>query len=186
MVLSDQDIKKAIEAGEITVDPFDASQIQPASLDMRLGHTFLVFRPHVQGAIDVKTASKGLMEKLTLTEEEPFILHPGEFVLGVTHEKIGLPDDIVGQLNGKSSLGRLGIIVHATAGFIDPGNTLKPTLELSNIGRLPVKLYPMMPVCQMAFLQLTSKAEAPYGHESRNSKYYGADGPEASKMYKNF
>ena len=104
----------------------------------------------------------------------------------MTHEKVGLADSIVGQLNGKSSLGRLGIIVHATAGFIDPGNVLKPTLELSNIGRLPVKLYPMMPVCQMAFIKLGTPAERPYGHESRNSKYFGADGPEASKMFRNF
>jgi dCTP deaminase len=153
---------------------------------MRLGNTFLVFRPHGQGAIDVKHPTEDLMEEIVLTDDEPFILHPGEFVLGVTHEKVGLADDVVGQLNGKSSLGRLGIIVHATAGFIDPGNTLKPTLELSNIGRLPVKLYPMMPVCQMAFIRLGTPAERPYGHPERNSKYFGADRPEASKMHKNF
>lgn len=186
MVFSDADIVNALKEGAITVDPYDPEQVQPASLDLRLGETFLVFTPHGQGAVDVKHPTEDLMDEVVIEGDNAFVLHPGEFVLGVTHEKVGLSDGVVGQLNGKSSLGRLGIIVHATAGFIDPGNTLRPTLELSNIGRLPVKLYPMMPIAQIAFTKLITPSERPYGHESRNSKYFGADGPEASKYFRNF
>jgi len=186
MVFSDRDIHAAVKDGTITVEPFDFEQIQPASLDLKLGNRFLIFKTSGQEAIDVKQPTEGLMEEIVVGNGDVFVLHPGEFVLGVTHEKIGFSAGVVGQLNGKSSLGRLGIIVHATAGFIDPGNILRPTLELNNIGKLPVKLYPMMPIAQMVFIRLTSEAERPYGHPSRNSKYYGAEGPEASKMHRNF
>lgn len=186
MVFSDTDIYAAVKDGTITVEPFEPKHVQPASLDLRLGDTFLVFKRSTASVIDVKEPIEGLMEEIVLLSDEPFVLHPGEFVLGVTYEKVGLSNGVVGQLNGKSSLGRLGIIIHATAGFIDPGNVLKPTLELSNIGQLPVKLYPMMLIAQIAFTRLETPAEKPYGHPDRNSKYYGSEGPEASKIHQNF
>lgn len=186
MVLSDRDILSAIKDGLLTVEPFDEAMVQPASIDLRLGDRFLCFKTTGHGAVDVKQPIDELMEELVLAAEQSFVLHPGEFVLGCTFERVGLPAGIVGQLNGKSSLGRLGIIVHATAGFIDPGNVLRPTLELHNIGKLPVKLYPGMPIAQIAFTRLSSDSERPYGHPSRKSKYFGDDGPRASKMHENF
>ena len=146
----------------------------------------LCFRTTGHDAIDVKRAVDDLMEEMRIGAGDPFVLHPGEFVLGSTVERVGLSAGVVGQLNGKSSLGRMGIIVHATAGFIDPGNALCPTLELHNIGKLPVRLYAGMPIAQISFTRLTSPAERPYGHPSRKSKYYGDDGPRASKMHENF
>ncbi|OHA48543.1 MAG: dCTP deaminase [Candidatus Terrybacteria bacterium RIFCSPHIGHO2_01_FULL_48_17] len=186
MVLSDRDIKKGIAEGLIAVEPFDIAMVQPASVDLRLGNKFLTFRSSSRGAIDVKEPVDDIMEEVLVEEGVPFVLHPGEFVLGVTFEKVGLSAGIVGQLNGKSSLGRLGIIVHATAGFIDPGNHLKPTLELHNIGKLPVNLYWKMPIAQISFTKLSSEAEEPYGAPTRKSKYFGDEGPTASKMHLNF
>lgn len=186
MVLSDRDIKKYIEEGNITVDPFDPALIQPSSLDLRLGARFLVFKKSNYDAVDVKQPTDDLMEEIYIDEGQAFVLHPGEFALGSTLERLGLPPDVVAQLNGKSSLGRLGIIIHATAGFIDPGNNLNPTLELHNVGNLPVRLYPPMAIAQVVFTKLNSPAERPYGHPSRKSKYFGDDGPTASRMYENF
>lgn len=186
MVLSDRDILQGIRDGFITLEPFDEIMVQPASVDLRLGDRFLCFKTTGHDAIDVKHPVEELMEELVLVGGQPFVLHPGEFVLGCTFERVGLSSGVVGQLNGKSSLGRLGIIVHATAGFIDPGNVLKPTLELHNIGKLPVRLYAGMPIAQISFTKLTSEAERPYGHPSRKSKYFGDDGPTASKMHENF
>lgn len=186
MILSDQDIIRAVRNGAIVVEPFDEAAVQPASLDLRLGDRFLTFKTSGHDAIDVKQSVEGLMEEVVLAEEQAFVLHPGEFALSCTYERVGFPPDIVGQLNGKSSLGRLGIIVHATAGFIDPGNVLRPTLELHNIGKLPVRLYPKMPIAQVTFTRLSSPAERPYGHPSRKSKYYGDEGPKASRMHENF
>lgn len=186
MILSDRDIKKAVEEKEIVLDPFDPTMVQPASVDLRLGNRFLVFRNSSHDAIDVKKPIADLMDEVFIEGDQAFVLHPGDFVLGCTVEKVGLSARYVGQLNGKSSLGRIGIIVHATAGFIDPGNILRPTLELHNIGRLPVRLYANMPIAQISFLRLSSDAEEPYGSPKRKSKYYGSEGPEASKIHENF
>lgn len=186
MILSDRDIKRAVADGFISVDPFESGMVQPASIDLRLGGRFLLFRNAGVDAIDVKEPVDSFMEEVIIGEGEPFVLHPGEFVLGCTFEKIGFSSGIAGQLNGKSSLGRIGIIIHATAGFIDPGNCLRPTLELHNIGKLPVRLYWKMPIAQMTFMRLTSEAEEPYGHPNRNSKYFGDEGPVASRMHLNF
>ncbi len=184
MILSDRDIKKALAEKRITIDPLYPDAIQPASVDLHLGKVFLVFDTTRFTEIDVKKPVAGLMRRIEINDIEPFILHPNEFALGVTVEKTGFSDDIVGRLEGKSSLGRIGIIIHATAGYIDPGNTLHPTLELSNISPLPVKLYYKMPIAQMSYHALSSKAEVPYS--AKNHKYFGDTEPQASKIHKNF
>lgn len=185
MILSDRDIKKAVARGRIVIDPFEEEFLQPASIDLRLNKSFLIFRNSAHAFIDVKEPIDDMMEEVEITNERPFILHPSEFALGSTYETIGVADDIVGRLEGKSSLGRIGVIIHATAGYLDPGNKLKMTLELHNIGSLPVKLYYKMPIAQMSFMPLSSKAEQPYGPE-RGSKYYHSDKPQASQFYKFF
>lgn len=186
MILSDKDIKSALKSGRITIKPLFKNSIQPASVDVHLDNQFLVFDVAQHTCIDVKKPVDNLMKKIFIDKEGSFIIHPGEFVLGNTYEKIGVADDMVGRLEGKSSLGRLGLIIHATAGYLDPGNNLKLTLELSNIGKLPIKLYYKMPIAQMSFTPLSSHAEIPYGDKRINSKYYGAEEPQASMMYKNF
>jgi len=183
MILSDRDIKKSIDEGKIKIEPLFDKAIQPASVDLHLGSKFLIFRNTEHAFIDVREPIADLMEEVEISTDKPFVIHPGEFALGVTVERVTIPVDMVGRLEGKSSLGRIGIIIHATAGFIDPGNTLKPTLELHNIGNLPVKLYFNMPIAQIAFMPLSSPAENPYG---QGRKYFGADVPEASKMHQNF
>lgn len=186
MILSDRDIKQSVADGRITIQPYDEKCVQPASYDLHLDKDFLVFNRGGHAYIDVKKPVDDYMKKVTITEEEPFILHPGEFVLGKVLEKTGVARDMVGRLEGKSSLGRLGIIVHATAGYLDPGNELNMTLELSNIGSLPVMLYYRMPIAQMAFEPLSSEAEHAYGEKTLNSKYKFATEPQASQMWKNF
>lgn len=186
MILSDKDIKKAIEVGKIRVEPFEEERVQPASVDLRLGKEFLIFKWAEHICIDVKEPVDDLMEEVVIDDERPFILHPGEFALGVTYEKVGVADDMVGRLEGKSSLGRLGIIIHATAGYLDPGNNLHMTLELHNLGNLPVKLYYKMPIAQLSFTPLSGVAEKPYGAGGLNSKYLGDSKPKASQYYKNF
>lgn len=183
MILSDRDIKKALQEKRITIEPLFPGAVQPASVDLHLGKVFLVFDTGRFTEIDVKRPVAELMKRVEIADDEPFILHPGQFALGVTVEKTGFTDDIVGRLEGKSSLGRIGIIIHATAGYIDPGNTLHPTLELSNISPLPVKLYYNMPIAQMSYHVLSSPAEKPYG---KTHKYYGDTEPQASKIHKNF
>ncbi|MFH1867183.1 MAG: dCTP deaminase [Patescibacteria group bacterium] len=183
MILSDKDIKKVLAEGKIKIEPLFDGAIQPASVDLHLDKKFLIFKNTGHAFIDVRESVKDLMEEVEISEDRPFVLHQGEFALGVTMEKLSLSDDMVARLEGKSSLGRIGIIVHATAGFIDPGNSLKPTLELHNIGNLPVKLYYKMPIAQLAFMPLSSPAEHPY---SKGRKYYGADVPQASKIHENF
>lgn len=185
MILSDRDIKIAIKDGRIKVEPFEPKLIQPASIDLRLGNKFLIFKNTKHYVIDVKKPVDDLMEEIIIKDGEPFILHPGEFALGNTFEKVGVADDMVGRLEGKSSLGRIGLIIHATAGYLDPGNYLKLTLELHNVGCLPIMLYYMMPIAQMSFSPLSSACEVSY-HTKRDSKYYGAEVPQASQMYKNF
>ncbi|MBI5465903.1 MAG: dCTP deaminase [Candidatus Kerfeldbacteria bacterium] len=183
MILSDRDIKAALAAHKIKVEPLYEGALQPASVDLHLGSKFLIFRNTAHAFIDVREPIKDLMEEVEIAPNRPFVIHPGEFALGVTIEKISLGPDMVGRLEGKSSLGRIGIIIHATAGFIDPGNSLRPTLELHNIGNLPVKLYYDMPIAQIAFMPLSSAAEHPYNH---GHKYYGALEPQASKIHENF
>lgn len=185
MILSDRDILARLKQGDLVVDPLDSPdvQVQPASIDLRLGNEFLVFKnPHIP-CIDPRDASsESITEKLVIPQGERFILHPGEFVLGSTHERIRIPSDLVARVEGRSSLGRLAIVVHATAGFIDPGFEGHITLELSNLGRVPVALHPGMRVSQIVLHQMTSPAARPYGSVGRGSKYQGQSGPQASRV----
>ncbi|MBP7060438.1 MAG: dCTP deaminase [Candidatus Moranbacteria bacterium] len=186
MILSDRDIKKELRSKEITIKPFQAECLQPASYDVHLDRHFLVFNVNSNFVIDPRDISKDLMQKVSISKTEPFILHPGEFALGVLLEETGVSDKLVGRLEGKSSLGRLGLIIHTTAGFLDAGNSLKMTLELFNAGRIPLKLHYGMPIGQMAFEYLSSPCERPYGSKGLNSKYLGDTKPQASKMHLNF
>jgi dCTP deaminase len=186
MILSDKDIKKYLKNGKISVDPLFPESIQPASVDLHLGAEFLIFKNTSDIAIDLKKPLEQMMERVTINEKRPFIIHPGEFALGITYETIGVATDMVGRLEGKSSLGRVGLIIHATAGYLDPGNKLKMTLELHNIANLPIILYYKMPIAQMSFTPLSSEADRPYGKKGLKSKYFGAVKPQASQYYKNF
>ena len=187
MILSDRTIREAIDSGRIVIDPFDPAKVQPSSVDLTLDHRFLVFRNHTRGVIDVKEDLSDLTELVEITEPgAAFLLHPGEFVLGSTAERIGLPDDLVGRIEGKSSLGRLGLLIHTTAGFVDAGFDGGITLELSNVASLPITLYPGMKIGQISFLQMTTAADVPYGSGALGSKYAGQVGPTASQYWKNF
>jgi dCTP deaminase len=185
MVLSDRTIRRLIAEGRIGIEPFDESLIQPSSVDVRVDRRFRVFRNSRYPYIDVKTEQEDLTE-LVEAGEEAFILHPGEFVLGSTLERVMLPDDVVGRLDGKSSLGRLGLLIHSTAGFIDPGWDGHVTLELSNVANLPITIYPGMKIGQLSFVQLSEPAETPYGAGVLGSKYQGQQGPTPSRYWKNF
>ncbi len=186
MILSDGTIRRLLAEGRIAIEPMDAAQIQPASVDVRLGDTFLAFRRHAITDIDPWNTSDELMEPVVVPEGQPFILHPGEFVLGTTFERLTLPNDIVARIEGKSSLGRLGLLIHATAGFVDPGWTNgQITLELSNVAPLPIRLWPGMKIAQFSFVQMDAAAERPYGHPDLGSKYQGQEGPVASKYRQN-
>lgn len=186
MILSDRDIKKALEEGRVSIDPLFPDSIQPASVDLHLGSEFLIFKNTGHTCIDLKEPIDPMMEEVSILDRKMFVLHPGEFALGLTYETVGVADDMVGRLEGKSSLGRVGLIIHATAGYLDPGNKLKMTLELHNIANLPIVLYYKMPIAQMSFTPLSTKAENPYGAQKLGSKYYGAMKPQASQYYKNF
>ena len=186
MILSDRDIIKEQKAGNITLKPFKKEYVQPASVDLHLDKHFLVFDTTRNFVIDPKTPAKGLMKEVEIKSDEAFILHPQEFALGLILEETGVSDKLVGRLEGKSSLGRLGLIIHTTAGYLDPGNSLKMTLELYNAGKLPIKLYYKMPIGQMAFEYLSSPCDRPYGSKGLNSKYKGDSKPQASKMHLNF
>ncbi len=186
MILSDRDIKKHIKQGRIIIDPLFPDAIQPASVDLHLGAEFLVFKNNDCVAIDLKRPVDQMMERVKIDATKPFIIHPGEFALGLTYETVGVANNMVGRLEGKSSLGRVGLIIHATAGYLDPGNKLKMTLELHNIANLPIILYYKMPIAQLSFTPLSSKAENAYGAKGLNSKYFGAKKPQASQYYKNF
>jgi dCTP deaminase len=185
-ILSDSDIKKHIEEGLILIDPLEdpERQIQPSSVDLRIGSEFKGFRIIRKPCIDPKDKSdiESYMESFHITEKEPFIIHPGEFALATTFEKVKLPDNLVARVEGRSSMGRLGITMHVTAGYIDPGFCGKITLEISNIGKMPVALYPGQRVCQIVFETMTSPAEKPYGHPDRDSKYMGQTRPETSRI----
>ena len=184
-ILSDKDIIKYLEEGKIEIDPIlDEKQIQPSSVDMRLGDEFKVFKVIRKAYIDPKDEDdiSSYMEEITVPQGEAFIIHPNEFALATTAEYVKIPDDLVARVEGRSSMGRLGVTMHVTAGFIDPGFEGNITLEISNIGAMPVALYPGQRVCQIVFETMTSPAEVPYGHPSRNSKYMGQTRPESSRV----
>ncbi len=184
-ILSDKDIIKYLEEGKIEIDPIlDEKQIQPSSVDMRLGDEFKVFKVIRKAYIDPKDEDdiSSYMEEITVPKGEAFIIHPNEFALATTAEYVKIPDDLVARVEGRSSMGRLGVTMHVTAGFIDPGFEGNITLEISNIGAMPVALYPGQRVCQIVFETMTSPAEVPYGHPSRNSKYMGQTRPESSRV----
>ncbi len=185
MILSDRSIREAIEAGRLGIDPFDPALIQPSSIDVRLDRKFLVFRNTKRAYIDVKQPAEDLMELIEVGPEEPMFLHPHEFVLGSTVEKVRIPNDLVGRLEGRSSLGRLGIVIHSTAGFLDPAFEGHVTLEISNLANLPIALYPGMRIGQISFVEMTTPAERPYG-PGRGSKYSGQQLPTASRLYLDF
>jgi dCTP deaminase len=185
VVLSDRTIARLLDEGRIEIDPYDAALLQPSSVDVRVDRYFRVFRNNLYPYIDVKTAQEDLTELVEI-DDEPFILHPGEFVLGSTLERVRLPDDIVGRLDGKSSLGRLGLLIHSTAGFIDPGWDGHVTLELSNVANLPITIYREMKIGQLSFVQMTEPADAPYGSGAIGSKYQGQKGPTPSRYWQNF
>ena len=186
MILSDRSIRAALDEGRIVVDPLADQAIQPSSVDVRLDNAFRVFANHKYPYIDVREEQPDLTELVEVPEGEPFVLHPGEFVLGATLERIALPEDVVARLEGKSSLGRLGLLIHSTAGFIDCGFDGYVTLELSNVATLPIKMYPGMKIGQFAFFQLDQPAERPYGSKATGSKYQGQRGPTASRSFLNF
>jgi len=186
VVLSDAAIRRLIESGRILVEPYEPALMQPSSLDVRVDRLFRVFRNSRYPYIDVKQEQEELTELVEANGDEPFILHPGEFVLGSTLERIVLPNDLVARLEGKSSLGRLGLLIHSTAGFIDPGWDGHVTLELSNVANLPITIYPEMKIGQLSFVQLSEPAEKPYGSGGLGSKYQGQRGPTPSRYWKNF
>ena len=185
MVLSDRTIRRLLDEGRIEIDPYDESLLQPSSVDVRVDRYFRVFHNARYPFIDVREPQEDLTE-LVEADSEPFILHPGEFVLGSTLERIRLPDDLVARLEGKSSLGRLGLLIHSTAGFIDPGWDGHVTLELSNVANLPITIYPGMKIGQLSFVQLSEPAESPYGSGGLGSKYQGQKGPTPSRYWQNF
>jgi dCTP deaminase len=186
MILSDRTIRAELEAGRIVIDPLDEQCIQPSSVDLRLDRLFRVFLNHTMPVIDVKEDLEDLTRLVEIGEGEAFILHPGEFVLGSTYERVALPDDLVGRIEGKSSLGRLGLLIHSTAGFIDAGFSGYLTLELSNVANLPITLYPGMKIGQVSFLRMTTAADVPYGSARVGSKYQGQRGPTPSRYWENF
>ena len=186
MVLSDGTIRRLVDEGRIGIDPYAPELLQPSSLDVRVDRYFRVFRNSRYPFIDVKAKQEELTELVEVVGDEAFILHPGEFVLGSTLERVTLPDDLVARLEGKSSLGRLGLLIHSTAGFIDPGWDGHVTLELSNVANLPITIYPEMKIGQLSFVQLSEAAEKPYGSAGIGSKYQGQRGPTPSRYWQNF
>ena len=185
MILSDRSIKEAIASGRLGIDPFDPKLVQPSSVDVRLDNKFLVFRNTKRAFIDVKQPADDLMEMIEVGLDEPMFLHPHEFVLGSTVERVRMPDDLVGRLEGRSSLGRLGVVIHSTAGYLDPCFEGHVTLEISNLANLPIALYTQMRIGQLSFSQMMTPAERPYG-PARGSKYSGQQLPTASRLYLDF
>jgi dCTP deaminase len=186
VLLSDRDLRKQLDDGRLGVEPFDAAMLQPSSIDVRLDRFFRVFNNTKYTHIDPKLQQDELTSLVEKDGEDPFVLHPGEFVLGSTYELFSLPDDLAGRLEGKSSLGRLGLLTHSTAGFIDPGFSGHITLELSNVANLPITLWPGMKIGQLCLFMLNSPAEFPYGSKEAGSRYQGQRGPTPSRAYKNF
>ncbi|HXG35866.1 MAG TPA: dCTP deaminase [Dehalococcoidia bacterium] len=185
-VLSDKSIREEIAAGRLHIEPFDDSSIQPASVDLHLDRIFRVFRVTRRPYVDVRESMDDLTERIVVADDEPFVVQPGTFVLGGTIESISLPDDIVARVDGKSSLGRLGLLVHATAGYVDPGWQGRLTLELSNQSQMPIALYYGMKIAQISFLRMSTRVERPYGSAALGSKYQGQTEPTASRAYEDF
>jgi dCTP deaminase len=186
VVLSDRTIRREIEDGRIAIDPFDASMVQPSSIDVRVDRRFRVFHNARYPYIDVRQPMDDLTELVEVGPDERFILHPGEFVLGQTLERVTLPDDLVARLEGKSSLGRLGLLIHSTAGFVDAGFSGNLTLELSNVANLPITIYHGMPIGQLSFMRMDGPVEHPYGSRDTSNKYQGQTEPTPSRFYLNF
>jgi dCTP deaminase len=185
-VLSDRDIRAELVSGRVRIEPYDPGDLQPSSVDLHLDRSFRVFRNNRYPFIDVRSPQPDLTEMLKVADEEPFILHPGEFVLGQTLEWVELPDDLVARLEGKSSLGRLGLLIHSTAGYVDPGWKGNLTLELSNVANLPIALYFGMRIGQISFFKMSSPVERPYGSKGLGSKYQGQSEPTASAFHEDF
>ncbi len=186
MVLSDRSIREEIAAGRIVIEPLGDGCIQPSSVDLHVDRYFRLFRNHTMKVIDVREDQEDLTELVDIADGQALILHPGEFVLGSTLERVTLPADLVARLEGKSSLGRLGLLIHSTAGFVDAGWDGHLTLELSNVANLPITVYPGMKVGQISFLQMSTPAERPYGSQGLGSKYQGQWGPTPSRYSENF
>jgi dCTP deaminase len=186
LIYSDRTIKESISSGKIAIEPYEPSYVQPSSVDLRVGNGFRVFVNHRYSEIDPRAPQADLTQLVEVGDEEPFMLHPGEFVLGSTLERVRLGIDVVARLEGKSSLGRLGLLIHSTAGFIDPGFEGHITLELSNVATLPIAIYPGMKIGQISFYQMTTAAEYPYGSPELGSKYQGQSGPTASRSHRDF
>ena len=186
MLLSDRDIKAEIDNGRVILDPWDPEMVQPSSIDVRLDRYFRLFDNHKYPFIDPAEDQPDLTHLVEVEADQPFILHPGEFVLGSTYELVTLPDDIAARLEGKSSLGRLGLLTHSTAGFVDPGFSGHVTLELSNVATLPIKLWPGMKIGQLCFIRTSSPVDNPYGSGQYGNRYQGQRGPTASRSFQNF
>ena len=186
VILSDRDLRTELAAGRIIIEPFDETCVLPSSIDIKVHNLFRVFRNHTAGIIDVKKDMTDLTELVDIPLDGVFILHPGEFVLGSTLERVAVPNDLVARVEGKSSLGRLGLLIHSTAGFIDAGFDGHVTLELANVANLPITLYPGMKIGQISFMKMTSPAENPYGSGAKGSKYQGKRGPTPSRYFENF
>jgi dCTP deaminase len=186
VILSDRSIREELAAGRIVIEPLNERCVQPSSVDLHLDRYFRVFLNHTQRVIDVKDDQENLTQLVEVDADDAFILHPGEFVLGSTAERVKLPDDLVARLEGKSSLGRLGLLIHSTAGFVDAGWDGHLTLELSNVANLPITLYPGMKIGQISFLRMTTPADQPYGSKAVGSKYQGQRGPTPSRYFENF
>jgi dCTP deaminase len=186
VLLSDRDIRTELAEGRVVLDPLDDAMVQPSSVDVRLDRFFRLFDNHKYAVIDPAEDQPDLTRLVEVEADGPFVLHPGEFVLGSTFETVTLPDDVAARLEGKSSLGRLGLLTHSTAGFIDPGFSGHVTLELSNVATLPIKLWPGMKIGQLCFFRLSSPAEHPYGSDRYGSRYQGQRGPTASRSAQNF
>ena len=186
MLLSDRDIRAELASGRVALDPLDLAMVQPSSVDVRLDRYFRLFDNHKYPVIDPSVDQPDLTRLVEVEPTESFVLHPGEFVLGSTYEQITLPDDVAARLEGKSSLGRLGLLTHSTAGFIDPGFDGHVTLELSNVATLPILLWPGMKIGQLCFFRLSSPAEHPYGSGPYGSRYQGQRGPTASRSFQSF
>jgi dCTP deaminase len=186
VVLSDRTIREEIESGRLVFDPYEPSMVQPSSVDVRVDNRFRVFHNARYPFIDVRQPMDDLTELVEVQRDQPFILHPGEFVLGQTLERVRLPDDLVARLEGKSSLGRLGLLIHSTAGFVDAGFEGNLTLELSNVANLPITIYHGMPIGQISFMRMDGPVESPYGSDETGSKYQGQAEPTPSRFYLNF
>lgn len=186
MTLSDRDILTEIKSGRLVIKPFKMDHLQPSSVDLLLGYEFKIFRNTRKPFLDIKEPVYDYMEDLKIAKHDRIILHPGEFILGSSIEYIKIPNDLIGRLDGKSSLGRLGLVIHATAGFFDPGFEGQATYEISNLSNMPIAIYGGIKIAQMSFHKLSSPVLNPYGTKKLNSKYKGQRGPTPSKMYLNF